>query len=71
MLEVKTKKEERTMTLLKKFYDKNKENFDISYETVLNYIKRGLIDKGIHIVKNEKRDSYFVTDKDLFLANFK
>ncbi len=59
------------MVLLKKFYDENKENFNISYESVLNYIKRGLIKKGIKIVNNAKRSSYYVSDKDLFLANFK
>lgn len=59
------------MVLLKKFYDENKENFNMSYESVLNYIKRGLVIKGIKIVNNEKRSSYYVSDKDLFLANFK
>ncbi|MCT7466975.1 hypothetical protein N5T78_10315 [Aliarcobacter cryaerophilus] len=59
------------MVLLKKFYDENKEKFNMSYESVLNYIKRGLVEKGIKIVNNEKRNSYYVSDKDLFLANFK
>ena len=59
------------MVLLKKFYDENKEKFNLSYASVVNYIKRGLVEKGIKIVNNEKRSSYYVSDKDLFLANFK
>lgn len=59
------------MILLKKFYDENKEKFNLSYASVVNYIKRGLVTKGIKIVNNEKRSSYYVSDKDLFLANFK
>ena len=59
------------MILLKKFYDENKEKFNLSYASVVNYIKRGLVINGIKIVNNEKRSSYYITDKDLFLANFK
>lgn len=59
------------MTLLRKFYNANKDKFEVSYETVLNYIKRGLIKNGIQKIDNLKRSSYYVTDKDLFLSNFK
>ena len=59
------------MILLKKFYDENKEKFNLSYASVVNYIKRGLIKEGIKIVNNAKRSSYYVSDKNLFLANFK
>lgn len=56
---------------LKKFYIENKDKFAFSFNTLLNYIKKGIVKDGLFIVKNDKRDSYFVTDKDLFLANFK
>lgn len=58
------------MKSLKQFYDENKDVIGIHLNTLKKYLKTKDF-KGIKIVKNEKRDSYFVTDKDLFLANFK
>ena len=59
------------MIALKKFYTENKDKFAFSFNTLLNYIKKGMVKDGLFVVKNEKRDSYYVIDKDLFLSNFK
>ena len=56
---------------LKKFYRDNKEEICISYNTLMKYIKEHNEDfKGLKIVSNSQRKSYYVIDEELFLNNF-
>lgn len=56
---------------LKKFYRDNKEGICISYNTLIKYIKEHNEDfKGLKIISNNQRKSYYVIDEKLFLGNF-
>ena len=56
---------------LKKFYRDNKEEICISYNTLIKYIKEHNEDfKGLKIISNNQRKSYYVFDEKLFLGNF-
>ena len=56
---------------LKKFYRDNKEEICISYNTLIKYIKEHNEDfKGLKIIPNNQRKSYYVIDEKLFLGNF-
>ena len=56
---------------LKKFYRDNKEEICISYNTLMKYIKEHNEDfKGLKIISNNQRKSYYVIDEKLFLSNF-
>lgn len=56
---------------LKNFYRDNKEEICISYNTLMKYIKEHNEDfKGLKIVSNNQRKSYYVINEKLFLSNF-
>lgn len=58
------------MQSLRQFYNENKDKIKIHFNTLRKYVKMKDFD-GLIIVENKKRDTYYVSDKDLFLANFK
>ena len=59
------------MQSLRQFYNENPKKFNFTFNTLLSYVKKGMVKEGLFIVKNEKRNSYYIKDKDLFLSNFK
>lgn len=58
------------METLKKVYEENKKDIQLSLPTIKKYILNGVI-KGVKVVDITKRKQYYVIDKEIFLNSFK